>query len=235
MIVTCPACATRYLVNPSALGPGGRTVRCAKCHETWHQDPPVESARTASEAVTPPALVGGGMPAQPDEGIPDFIRPPRAGGTRLPALAKPKPRLTRVQLGGMALAGAVVLLIAVLAVFRQPIVAAWPAAGRLYLLVGVQSGPHAGLAVRGLSSSRTTVEGQPALLVAGEVTNASGGAMPVPKLRLSLTDANRQVLRSVDFSVAPTQLLPGESAPFQAMVDHPPSDATSATVTFLDD
>jgi predicted Zn finger-like uncharacterized protein len=41
MIIACPACATRYAVPDSAIGIEGRTVRCAKCRHSWHQDGPV--------------------------------------------------------------------------------------------------------------------------------------------------------------------------------------------------
>ncbi|MFU7529684.1 zinc-ribbon domain-containing protein [Qipengyuania sp. ASV99] len=40
MIISCPACATRYVVPETAIGSEGRTVRCAKCKHSWHQDPP---------------------------------------------------------------------------------------------------------------------------------------------------------------------------------------------------
>ena len=35
MLIVCPNCATSYMVEPSALGSGGRTVRCARCKTTW--------------------------------------------------------------------------------------------------------------------------------------------------------------------------------------------------------
>lgn len=38
MIVTCPSCDTRFSVPQSALGPRGRTLRCARCGHKWHQD-----------------------------------------------------------------------------------------------------------------------------------------------------------------------------------------------------
>src|SRR5271166_4304795 len=51
MIVTCPACATRYLVDPRALGSAGRTVRCANCAQTWHQTPPEDLPLTVALEV----------------------------------------------------------------------------------------------------------------------------------------------------------------------------------------
>lgn len=42
MIITCPSCSTRYPVDAASFTPSGRKVRCAKCGNSWHQNPIVE-------------------------------------------------------------------------------------------------------------------------------------------------------------------------------------------------
>lgn len=39
MILTCPNCETQFALDPARLG-NGRTVRCARCQETWFAEPP---------------------------------------------------------------------------------------------------------------------------------------------------------------------------------------------------
>jgi len=40
MLVICSKCSTSYTLDPATVGAAGRTVRCARCHETWFVNPP---------------------------------------------------------------------------------------------------------------------------------------------------------------------------------------------------
>jgi predicted Zn finger-like uncharacterized protein len=62
MILTCPACDTKYVVKDDAIPPGGRQVRCASCKHSWHQDQEMVAAEPASAADID---FGGPPPADP--------------------------------------------------------------------------------------------------------------------------------------------------------------------------
>ena len=72
MILTCPACDTKYVVKDGAIPAGGRQVRCASCKHSWHQDPDPASPEQESAAVElggPPTPVED-VPAEPIAEVP---------------------------------------------------------------------------------------------------------------------------------------------------------------------
>jgi len=62
MLLTCPSCETSFRIKPDALGPSGRTVRCARCHTNWFAAPEgVEWEPAIAEA----AAIGAGSASLP--------------------------------------------------------------------------------------------------------------------------------------------------------------------------
>ena len=54
MHIICPHCTTSYAIKPGTLGEAGRTVRCARCKETWLARPEdaVEPAMAEAEQAS---------------------------------------------------------------------------------------------------------------------------------------------------------------------------------------
>lgn len=260
MILTCPACATRYVVDPKAIGASGRTVRCARCHKSWHQDvpddlPPPRLTRLVEVEAPPPVMPTMSSSYEdrpafdpfdepepeaeepPADPMPSFMaRPEPIGGDRnLPAIHAPRRRISKFMIGWAALALVLVLLVAGLWFARSPLVAAWPPLERLYALAGIPvDAPSFGLEVRNLTPAFSKIDNTPTLVVTGEVANISGGVRKVPSLRVSLKNAKGDVLKTWDFTIGRDQLLAGETAPFQTSIATPPADASSAVVVFTD-
>lgn len=89
MIISCPACNTRYVVPDSAIGVDGRTVRCAKCRNSWFQEGPVldlagQAAPEAPAAEQP-------APPPPPPAPPETPAPPVEAAPPPPSPAPPAP------------------------------------------------------------------------------------------------------------------------------------------------
>lgn len=227
MILSCPACSTRYLVDPALLGPDGREVRCAKCGHQWAQKPP--------EDVPAPDL----PPLEPEirsvpepeavASAPDI--PP--SGVNLPALPRQASRR------GSSVAW--LLLFLVLAIFvgafaaREQIMEAWPASTKLYERLGLSMPSYDKvLVVRNGASSYHIEDGKQVLVVQGEVVNISPALQPVPRLRATLREQGRD-MQSWTFQAAQSRLLPGEAASFVTRLVEPSPGATELTITFTDE
>ncbi len=231
MIVTCPSCGVRYIVDARALGAKGRMVRCARCAHSWHEDPPppeeLDAAAAAAELAKPAP-----PPLQPP---PPARVPPLTAEQRVQLPALPPPR--RRWGAGAAWALALLVLVAGLAyaavVDRDRVVGFVPKAAGIYASLGLQIGQNGlGLELRNLTTNREMENGLPALVIGGEVRNVSGGARTVPKLVVILRDRGEHDLQNQTIDAPVDHLLPGESAPFHAVINQPAEAASDIIVQF---
>src|SRR6476660_7039316 len=120
MILTCTSCDTRYSVDGSKFPAAGRTVRCAKCGNSWHQ------AGEAAEPVSEPQAVAvdQATPATPvSEPVDGGFSPTRNFAPSSVVRAEPRaplaPKLA-IGAGGTGLAAGVRLLCCWGENYRQP-------------------------------------------------------------------------------------------------------------------
>jgi len=211
MILTCPNCPTRYVLDPARLGSVGRLVRCGKCGHTWHQFPPADMA----------------VPVEP---APEFIAPrPIPPGSNLPAIWRKRRR------GGLGWAVLALLVAAVVfggLLARERIVAEWPEAAELYNAIGIATAmPEQGLVVRNVSSRRILDNGEELLVVEGEVANLSTETRDLPPLRGALRDARQHDVQEWTFTVSEAKLAAGGVVTFSTTLKNPASEATEVSIT----
>ena len=76
MILTCPACDTKYVVKDGAIPPAGRQVRCASCKHSWHQGPDeVAPEAERLEAGAPQSEISDQPERQPADATTDTPNP----------------------------------------------------------------------------------------------------------------------------------------------------------------
>jgi predicted Zn finger-like uncharacterized protein len=218
MIVTCPVCSTRYLVDPRALGSAGRLVRCASCAHTWQQAPPADAPRRVDLVAPQPELAA-----------------PAGGRVQLPAVSPPPRRSSALLIPLLALLVLIGATAAGLLLARDQVVAYLPGAAAYYAMLGApvaSSTQVGGLGFDKVTKRYDTEDGLVKLVIEGEVVNLSRVARDVPKLRVVLQDSSKHELQSWSFAVTEEPLVAGGRLPFHTSITQPNAEATGFVVTF---
>lgn len=161
MRIACPTCNAAYDVPPAQLAPG-RTVRCARCTNTWT---PVETEDAAPAIAflpeasrpppTPPRLAE--PPSiEPQPGhpqpvtippppfvfpMPDPAPPPASTATIAAMKARLRRRRPPVLVGWLVTLVVLAELVYLVDAYPGPVIRFWPAAARAYAAFGIQPPP----------------------------------------------------------------------------------------------
>jgi predicted Zn finger-like uncharacterized protein len=233
MILTCPACATRYRVADQEFeGSSGRTVRCANCGYTWHETVPAQELPAAAEAAVEPA-------ARAAADATATINVADAGATPvplprldIPPNSRPAPLRTR-SLAARSLVVAVLILTAVIAsvLIHAHFTADQQPAAPIQAAIDQPAGASqstTGLVIRNITPARTA----DGLVVDGEIANPGNLPRNVPRLHVALQDSAQKEVQSEIVDPPKARLQPGEVVHFETPFAHPPDAATGVVVTF---
>ena len=233
MIITCPRCATRYLLEAGVVQPPGRQVRCARCTHTWFQE--------AAPELPKPVLID--EPQVPHGPVTDKSRmlPPPPG-----SISQPIPRVQSpvaetmsprddLQRARSRRAVAWLILVAFVAAtawagvsLRTEIATLFPPAASAYAWFGVRVNTR-GFDIRA-AKSQELANGVPVIVIKGEIINITDRELPVPKLNLRVLDQNKRELYR--WTMIPDQPKLGGHGrePFSTKLESPPADTADIEI-----
>lgn len=251
MIVSCPACATRFSLDAALLGPNGRNVRCAKCSHKWKQVPPademppvvldVPAPAAAAESVAPPPVAPPVTPPEPTvqrPSEPEIAAPPRlrpehrpTGPITVPPKLRPMAPAKRAGYIPLVLMlGVLVGLLAAGYFFSGPIARVVPGADMIYKLLGLSDTDPTDVLL--LGNLKTEMRGTSVLAIRGEMFNPSEYPLDIPPLMLIISDADQKKIGVMPFRLQEERIEPGETISFQKIYQDPPAGMKSVVVNF---
>jgi predicted Zn finger-like uncharacterized protein len=240
MILTCPSCSTRYQADSARFVSPGRNVRCAKCGHVWFQSAP--DVEPEPEPVLEP--VEATPRPEPVPSVPDADMPTALGSAVQPAQPKPerqaaRKRVKRRASNGVladAIAWAALIFLAVTigwaaVQYRQTIVELWPGVAPLYEVVGLPVETE-GIALVDIAYQHEVEDGLPVLAVTGKIVNVSDRELPVPIIRVMLSDEAQHEIYHWMFDAGVPNLEPGAERPFVTRLSSPPAEARNLNIRF---
>lgn len=236
MILTCSSCSTRYYADDAAIGPSGRTVRCAACGFSWFAEPQLE-LRDAAETPTPERSKAEPLTRERVERLRRAAEQPgpapsaaaKFRAQQAERMKRERARAAVVVWGatGAALAASATGMVAL----RQDVAELWPRSASAFAALGLDVNVY-GLEFYDLTVERAFEGSTPILLVSGEVRNIGRDEKMAPPVRLSLRDSNSHEIFDLVNVISDEPIPAGAAAPFQIRVENPPADAVDLEATF---
>lgn len=262
MILTCPACQTRYQADASKFPPQGRNVRCARCGEVWHQaaaEPDADAyAAAAAPAQTEYAPPAPSYPQEEPQPRTEYQPPsypqeePRTQFYAQPAYSRDEEPQDREEFPEPETPKQFAAAIPP----RLMLAAGWAALAAVVLVIGIAAAAYrhqivqvwpqsaslysrlgmkvnaTGLEIRDVKSTQASQDGQSVLTVSGSLTNVSNREQPVPQVRVALVDLEKRELYHWTFAPEVMTLRPGQSTHFVTRLSSPPEGVHDTVVRF---
>lgn len=155
MILTCPSCQKRYMIESREIGSKGRLVRCVACRHTWHQD--LDEDMVALADLTA-----------------DFF-----AEKENVVVAKRHPTMWILMVLGF------ILLLGSFFVARNTIVAHWPSTGKIFSKIGFSiTNPTESLQIENITPVQITQGINSLIVLKGELVNTSSLIRTIPTLHI---------------------------------------------------
>jgi predicted Zn finger-like uncharacterized protein len=225
MILVCPECKTRYVVEASLFALGPRQVRCAKCKHGWKAELPNDI-----DVVAPP-------PLEPDP-IPETVAPVPEG-SNLPTVTEKVPKfyfklnLTKTQRLATMLTCAVVLVL--LVVFRQPVVNRWAFMEPIYTFAGLYVyHPGDELEFQQVRSELKYDGGVTKLVLSGKIKNKTKKSQTVPNIVADAIGPDGVAIQSWQIDAPTARLDPEAEASFTSAINAPQGTVVNVLMNFAE-
>ena len=258
MLLVCPHCETGFRVDPAVLGKDGRTVRCARCRESWFAAPVTAepamaeaaadnaiastpmSADQATEWADPAPIDAASSPSIAAEQAPGIVvtanndkdrDQPQSKARRRPPVRGNNRKPIRIP-RFVAMTMGLMAIAVVGLVARESVVRFVPDLAGIYSSIGLPVNLR-GLEFREVKTTREMQDGIPVLVIEGEVVNVVRHAVEVPRVRLAVLGPNGQELYSWTALLQRSILADSEKVSFRSRLASPPPEGREVLVRFL--
>jgi predicted Zn finger-like uncharacterized protein len=237
MILTCPACETRYLIADGAISAAGRQVRCASCKHSWFQPGPEDSQRESEQLPLPPPTPPVAAVAPAPSMAANRIEAEDAGpdGAEAPSEdAEPRPRwrLHIPPIWRWALIG--LLTLVALGLIGVGIVRYMGLEPQIEAMIAQPSTPESRLLLDVVRppERRILESGNELFAVSGRIVNPTSEEQKIPDIRAELRDAKGQLVYGWTITPPQRTLEARGSIEFNAAEVNVPRNALRLTISF---
>lgn len=230
MILECPNCSNRYLVDKRAVGAEGRVVRCAKCKHQWHAMPDEPKGEAEKDNATLDVAAAAKVEAPHDISLeePNPELRPIPSGSSVPALPKVKEKFPWSVAYGAAASLLLFLLLSAI-YFRPLIVHSFPQSLPVYNAMGMYD--TSGVVMADVAYFKETPGLKDLHKLNGYIVNTTDEPRQLPMLNVELLGNDDIMLRRRRLA-EPYVLKPRESKEFTQSVETSPDSVKRIVLEF---